>query len=77
MNNIMIKPKYCSICGEKLPLKLHSIGHVYTLDPRDWIYSCERCHCLLDSLIDCRINGINKTILDKSTMSRLFKTPIF
>lgn len=46
------EPDFCLCCGRKARLFHASIGHIYTMNPKDWIYLCAKCHYLMDSLID-------------------------
>jgi len=49
MKKIKPQPNYCTICYKKSKkLQLCCIDHIYTLNPRDYIWLCISCHRVFD-----------------------------
>lgn len=50
MRRKMEKPEICMICNEYKDIQLASINHIYTENPKDWLWLCPAYHALFDKL---------------------------
>ena len=54
VNKIKKKPDYCEICNEynlEIELAFDHTKKIYTKNPEDYIYCCNKCHKLYDKTI--------------------------
>jgi len=61
------KPNYCTICCKKTKkLQLCCIDHIYTLNPKDYIWLCISCHRIFDQ---CRAFSPKKLMREANAQS--------